>query len=153
MAMEAETSMARTNHPTKIQGRRNLWRLRLNRWRITAREWLLEDSANRGLGGPPNNWQTTGRLRGRSTIGDTAEYTARFLNDAHEVGIYVRYTDDAGDDGHWQGTYPTWLFRRVALWYLRRWAFGEWFGLRRWLYYRWLHRHVTKMMARRRVTR
>jgi len=117
-------------------------RYRLNQRRIAIREWLLEDGAGVGLGGPPNNWQSTGPLRGRSSIGDTAEYSARFLNGAHEVGVWVSYVDDTGDDGRWIATLPTWLFRRMALWYLWRWAYGEWFGLRRRLYYRWLHRHV-----------
>jgi hypothetical protein len=135
---------ANANHPTEMRGRHNRWWYRVNQWRITAREWLLEDSASKGLGGPPNGWQSTGPMRGRSTIGDTAEYTARFMNDAFEVGVYVRYTDDQGDEGHWIGTYPTWLFRRIAWWYLWRWAYGEWFGLRRTLYYRWLHRHVAR---------
>lgn len=39
-------------------------------------------------------------------------------------------------------------FRKLALWYLWRWTWGEWFGLRRWLFYRHLHWQVKKMNRR-----
>ena len=35
-------------------------------------------------------------------------------------------------------------FRKLALWYLWRWAWGEWFGLRRSLFYWDLHRRCKK---------
>lgn len=60
---------------------------------------------------------------------------------------------NVGDDGFmlWFGGEHEWNYslqrreaRRLAWWILIRWwAWGEWFGLRRWLYYKALHRHVS----------
>lgn len=126
------------------------WRYRLSERWTRLRAWLLEDSANKGLGGPPNNWQSVKAARRDNGIGQ-AEYGARFLDDASAVGVWVRYHDDPGDEGHWLCTMPRHVFRRFALWYLWRWVYGEWFGMRRRLYYHWLHRHVARMMVHRRA--
>lgn len=126
---------------------RYLWRERgrgWNFWRVTIREWLLEDGARQGLGGPPNNWQGSATYRdGRHG----AEWSARFLDDATDIGIAVKYPDDG--ESRWKVMIPPKVFRRLALWYLWRWAYGDWFGLRRLLYFRWLHRHVARMKAMR----
>jgi hypothetical protein len=128
------------------RGRRNRWRVRLSDWRVRLREWLLEDSSNKGLGGPPNNWQSI-TVRAGSHSGN-AEYGACFGDDASSIWISVRYPDEPGDGGRWLCDLRPVVFRRIALWYLWRWAYGEWFGLRRWLFYRWLHRHVARMQRR-----
>ena len=128
--------------PTEIRGRRNRARLWLNTRRIRLREWLLEDGATRGLGGPPNNWQMSPKARGEWGVPGGATYRGAFLNDAGEIGIAVEYP---GEESRWAAIIPANAFRRIALWYVARWACGEWFGLRRRLYYRWLHRHVARM--------
>lgn len=119
-------------------------RWRLNEWRVRLREWLLEDKAGQGLGGPPNNWQSL-QVRDTWRGRDGAEYSAHFGDDATSIMIWVRYPDEPADGGRWLCDLRTPIFRRLALWYLWRWAYGEWFGLRRWLFYRWLHRHVARM--------
>lgn len=123
--------------------RRLRWHLHSRR--VSLREWLLEDGATRGLGGPPNNWQSVDVADGR----DGAQYGARFGDDATSIMIWVRYPDDSSGEGRWLCDLRAPVFRRFALWYLWRWMYGEWFGLRRRLYYRWLHRHVARMRVRR----
>lgn len=63
-----------------------------------------------------------------------------FNNDAFDVAISTQHTDEikpqialcmAAED-----------FRKLALWYLWRWAWGEWFGVRRRLFYWHLKRQV-----------
>ena len=115
------------------------------------RQWILEDKANDGLGGPPNNWQSSPKYPscqwGMSTGHEY--FSLHFNNDAGEVWISTKFTDD--DKSQWVTAVACPDFRKLALWYLWRWAWGEWFGLRRKLYYRWLHRHVGKMLAARRT--
>ena len=101
----------------------------------TFRQWALEDKALQGLGGPPNNWQRSPEYPTRQHGMSTSHkwWAIRFDNDGFDVHILTQYDDGdrslclmmAGED-----------FRKLALWYLWRWAWGEWFGLRRWLYYR-----------------
>ncbi len=111
---------------------------RWHSWRARVRGWLLEDGATRGLGGPPNNWQMSGEYRGRwASQGES--YRGVFLDDAGSIGISVKWPD--GEES-WKVILPATVFRRLALWYLARWAYGEWFGLRRWLFYRDLRRRV-----------
>lgn len=69
-------------------------------------------------------------------------YVACLLNDAHEI---------------WFGYPRKWLlhmsrrdFHKVIRWYLWRWARGEWFGIRRKLFYVLLHRRVNASMNRSR---
>lgn len=120
------------------------WRGR-REWRTNLREWLLEDGAIQGLGGPPNNWQASGKYAVRP---GEAEYTARFLDDAFSIGVAAYWPEDGGES-RWALILPAPVFRRLALWYLWRWTYGEWFGVRRWLFYRWLRRHVARMQQRR----
>lgn len=141
--------MGKSNVPAAYAGSwHQRFRWHLHSKRVPLREWLLEDSASKGLGGPPNNWQSVAAREMDNGIGH-AEYGARFGDDATTVMLHVRYTDDPGDQGRWLAAIPVVVFRRFALWYLWRWAYGEWFGLRRRLFYRWLHRHVARMQARR----
>lgn len=122
------------------------WRWHFREWRYRVRTWLLEDGTN---GGPPNNWSSSGEMRscGWGMVGDSV-HQIRFGNDASELWISRKY-DGHGEDWHWVGTYPTKDFHRIARWVLWRWAWGEWFGLRRWIYFKWLHRHVARMLAKR----
>jgi len=55
-----------------------------------------------------------------------------FFDEAFLVRITVADRDLAP---HWFLELPAEGFRWLALWYLWRWAWGEWFGLRRRLYY------------------
>ncbi len=106
-------------------------------------EWVLGDVST-GTGGPPNDFahspQFPTRQHGMSTGHEW--YSARFDNDGFDLYILTQYSDDersrivlsiAAED-----------FRRLALWYLWRWAWGEWFGLRRRLFYWRLMRRVQR---------
>lgn len=112
------------------------------RW-SAAIDRLLGDVST-GTGGPPNDWARSPKYpssrHGMST-GHTW-FAARFDNDGFDLSIDTKYDDDkrsrivlcmAAVD-----------FRRIALWYLWRWGWGEWFGLRRWLFYKRLHRKVSR---------
>lgn len=108
---------------------------------------LLEDGHDVGLGGPPNGWHSLHVIREQGFDKHGHPYLWRngltFLNDSFEIGISV-FEEECGQvtADRWMATLPVWVFRRMALWYLWRWAWGEWFGLRRWLFYRWLHHKV-----------
>lgn len=128
--------------PSELRGRRDRLRWWLATRRVRVREWLLEDGATRGLGGPPNNWQMSPKVRGAWGVPGGAIYRGVFLNDAGEIGISIDYP---GEGERWAAMVPANAFRAIALWYVWRFAYGEWFGMRRRLYYRWLHWHVGKM--------
>jgi hypothetical protein len=57
-----------------------------------------------------------------------------------------------GNDGFelWVGTPDKWYWHtnrqgaRELWWFILRWRLGEWFGLRRWFWYRLLHRRVER---------
>jgi len=106
--------------------------------------WLLESKANLGLGGPPNNWQHSpdfiSRQHGMSTGIKT--FSLSFTNDAFDVGMWVKFIDD--DNGEWAFIMAAEDFRKIAIWYLWRWIVGEWFGLRRKLFYWKLKRDLKK---------
>lgn len=70
------------------------------------------------------------------TSKDGCERVFVFLNDGFEVGF--------GYPHEWQVILRREDFHKVARWYVRQWAFGEWFGLRRVLWYRLLHRRVDR---------
>jgi hypothetical protein len=130
---------------------RSRWRFRIEQWRRRIVPWLLEDQADQGLGGPPNNWRSTGPIiieqgekYGRP---HRSEVYARFGNDAHEIMIGQSWIDGDHREDTWYASVPAPAFRRIALWYLWRWAWGEWFGLRRRLFYWHLFRKVAKLQA------
>ena len=62
------------------------------------------------------------------------EYVASFLNDSFEIGL--------GYPDKWHCIIRREAFHKLIFWYLRLWAFSEWFGLRRWIWYKLLHRSV-----------
>ncbi len=108
-------------------------------WKLHAvLHWLLEDRYHGGLGGPPNMHRMSSKLEGRD-----ASYRGGFLNDAHEFWIEREYH---GEQARWAFFCDARVFRRLALFYLWRWAWGEWFGLRRRLYYIYLHWEVRRML-------
>lgn len=101
-------------------------------------------------GGPPNDWEHSGYIPAPRMSGEREKvyYSASFEDDAFVIGINERY--DYFQQGEWNRN-DRWkllidanIFRRMALWYLWRWTYGEWFGLRRWLFYKWLHWHVSR---------
>lgn len=108
-------------------------------WKVHAvLHWLLEDRYTSGLGGPPNMHRQTKDIPGRD-----ATYRGAFNNDAHEFWIEHEYP---GEQARWAFSCPSGVFRRLALYYLWRWAWGEWFGLRRRLYYIYLHWEVRRVL-------
>jgi hypothetical protein len=71
-------------------------------------------------------------------------YQIYFTNDAHDLMIATHYSDDT--EYRNMVAIPAEDFRKLALWYLWRWAWGEWFGLRRWLFY-WNLRRFARAMG------
>lgn len=64
------------------------------------------------------------------------QYVFCFLNDAFEIGI--------GWPNKWHGLYRREVINRFIRWYLWQWAWAEWFGLRRRIWYWLLNRRVQK---------
>jgi len=79
----------------------------------------------------PLDWRT---LAWRSK--DGCDRVLVFLNDGFEIGI--------GYPHEWQVILSRKDFDMMIRWYLRQWAVGEWFGLRRALWYRLLNRRVER---------
>jgi hypothetical protein len=120
---------------------------RWKRWPSRLRRWLLSATPDDGAGMPPNAVRSItilvseGERHGRT---QTHEVYAYFLNDAFDIWIGETYTDGDAKNESWKFDCRTETFRKMALWYLWRWAWGEWFGLRRKLFYWDLHRRVSK---------
>lgn len=111
------------------------------------RQWAIEDRATGGLGGPPNKWAASPRYPSRQHGMSSGHewYKLAFGNDAFDVHLITKYTDDKESEIRLMIAAED--FRKLAIWYLYRWAWGEWFGLRRKLFYWWLNRHVAKVRA------
>lgn len=120
------------------------------------RRWALEDRYLDDWGGPPNNQRGISIVThddvhedsvGRPGRAYRYKHTVygRFLNDAFEFWIGETYEEGNFVDDRWKWHCKTEVFRKLALWYLWRWAWGEWFGLRRKLFYWFLHRDVVRM--------
>lgn len=121
--------------------------------RITFRErkarflsWLLEDRALEGLGGAPNGFRYSRKFtsRGHGSSNSVENFGMHFGNDAFDVMIYRKFR---GEKSRWALFIAAEDFRKLALWYLWRWAWGEWFGLRRHLFYWNLNREIQKQKA------
>lgn len=119
--------------------------MNISRWLHNKRYWfwgwLLEDRATEGLGGPPNMHRHSPRFTSRQhgMSNGIKEFSLSFDNDAFDVGVWTENTDEAGQ---WTFMIAAEDFRKLALWYLWRWMWGEWFGLRRVLFYKRLHAEV-----------
>lgn len=61
-----------------------------------------------------------------------------FVEDAHQIGLFT------GEGNTWDVIMTRTAFHKIMRWYLRQWIFGEWFGLRRWLWYKILHRRCSR---------
>lgn len=148
MNKKLKIKLKRIYHQYKSYGVRIMIRNRIG----YIRRWLIEDKANVGLGGPPNNWSGSPEIVVQDgTKSDPTYrygYSVHFNNDAHEIWINVFETERGENHSHWAFYCSAASFRKMAFWYLWRWAWGEWFGLRRWLFYKWLFRHVQKMQER-----
>jgi hypothetical protein len=122
---------------------RRTWRTTLAETRRRIRRFVLEDRVTDHLGGPPNNFHSTGYIMEHRMVNEgklhTHEVIAHFNADASQVLVGDRFTAKGMTEKHveesWRWFVSTATFRRLALWYLWRWAWGEWFGLRRRLYY------------------
>ena len=101
-------------------------------------------------GSAPNDWARSPHFKSRQrSMSAGHEWNAIwFTNDAHDVDIYCKYTDS-----------PDWVrllmlssedFRKLAIWYLWRWAWGEWFGLRRKAFY-WRNRRIVTPYLKRKA--
>ncbi len=99
---------------------------------------FLDDNGP-GLDGPPSNWRH-GTVRDPRGIRDLHLHTD---NDAFGLdGTWV-YDDDPrkGRDARVSFSMSRGEAHRLAWWIVRWWA-AEWFGLRRWLYYWALRKHL-----------
>lgn len=112
------------------------WRNTITAWRVR----LLEDPDS----GPPNNWQFSPKYPSNQYGMSTGHvwWSIRFANDAGDVHISTKFTDE--DRSRYALMISAGDFRRLALWYLWRWAWGEWFGLRRKCFYGDLRRRMNK---------
>lgn len=92
---------------------------------------LLEDRV-------PNDGQSSPEYPTRAHGMSTGHlwYSMRFGNDAFDVWISTQYSDEK--KSKYTCVMAAEDFRKLALWYLWRWVVGEWFGLRRWLFYKFL---------------
>ncbi|MBP9839983.1 MAG: hypothetical protein KBC44_03355 [Candidatus Pacebacteria bacterium] len=70
---------------------------------------------------------------------DGCEYVVVFEEDSSALGF--GYPDE------WKLFIDRKNFHKVVRWYLKQWAWGDWFGVRRWLWYKLLHRKVERTIA------
>lgn len=112
--------------------------------------WLLEDRATHGLGGAPNGHRISPRYpsRGHGMSNGIKAFGLSFGNDAFDVHVWRQFDDQK--QSHYALMIAAEDFRKLALWYLWRWAWGEWFGLRRRLFYWYLNLQVERMQRRTR---
>lgn len=61
---------------------------------------------------------------------------ASFVEDGFDIGI--------GSMDRWYILLERSALHKIILWYLWRWAWGEWFGLRRYLFYKFLKRRIER---------
>ena len=133
-----------TDNTAKRATRRDLMTYR---WR-KALDRVLGDVST-GTGGPPNDFAHSPRYPSRQHGMSTGHtwYSARFDNDGFDLYISTQYSDN--DESRLVAAMAAEDFRRIALWYLWRWAWGEWFGLRRRLFYWHLLRRVASYKKKR----
>lgn len=93
----------------------------------------------------PNDWARSGWFNER-LFG--IEYSLSFTNDAFELNFNWR---DSGEPetARVRMQMRCRVFRQLAIWYFYRWAVFEWCGLRRWLYFRYIHWKVEQYSIRR----
>lgn len=98
---------------------------------VVAYDWVGDGNND----APPLSNDTLKLPIGESKDSNDA-HVISLLNDAHEV---------------WFGFPDKWLFfvsrkdfHRIVRWYVKRYIFGEWLGMRRMLYYKLLSRRVPK---------
>lgn len=93
---------------------------------LLSTEWCGNDS-------PPLRYKklTYGRKWGGESI-------VSFENDSGELGF--------GYPDKWKMFIDRKDFHIIVRWYLKQWSWGEWFGLRRWIWYKLLHRRVEATM-------
>lgn len=83
----------------------------------------------------PNDGQHSPQYKSRGHGMSTGHlwYSMRFGNDAYDLWVSTQYSDEEKEKYFFVMAAED--FRNLALWYLYRWAVGEWFGLKRWLFY------------------
>jgi hypothetical protein len=97
-------------------------------WERRLMHLVAENSC--GNDGVPLDWRTL------HVDDQGCERVFAFLNDSFEIGI--------GWPDRWHCIIRREAIHKFIWWYLRQWIFGEWLGLRRWIYYRLLHRSVER---------
>lgn len=122
------------------------FRDRMRERRQNFMEWLLTDRTVGG-GSVPNSWSSL-KVEPKNTNWDGAtRYSMRFVDDAFGIMAWKGYPDNEPDEDMICVNVRADVFRRMAAWYLWRWATGEWFGLRRYFYYKRLRRRMAKYHA------
>ena len=101
--------------------------------RFSFEDWFYRLISDHTVGGDavPLSWSSKHFIGNRS--GDL-EYVLAFLDDSFSVGI--------GYPTSWNCILDRKIFHKMIIWYLWKWSFSEWFGLRRWVWYKLLHRRV-----------
>jgi len=89
---------------------------------------MLGDHTCGGWGDVPLSWASMD-VKSRD-----CEYVIAFKNDAFEIGL--------GYPDRWRIFMPRNVFLRFSLWYLWKWGWSEWFGIRRKLWYWLLAGHI-----------
>jgi hypothetical protein len=101
---------------------------------------ILDDAPD-GLSGPPSNWRS-GDVRGAESGHPCRTIRLHTDNDAFALDGYLVYDDEPpGTDHRVAFSFSRSEAHRLAWWIVRWWA-AEWFGLRRWLYYWALTKHL-----------
>lgn len=95
--------------------------------------------------GVPTDWQSMS-----CALDENTAYTALIENDAFEV-LIGRVDDDRHGSRHSENVciLRREFVLRLSIWYMRQWILGEWFGLRRKLFYWWLHRNLERWESSR----
>jgi hypothetical protein len=106
------------------------WELLRMKWRHRFSLFHLLAEKDCGNDGPPLNHRSI-------SVNDGGfERVFCILNDSFEIGI--------GWPAHWDTTVERKAIHKFIWWYLRLWIFSDWFGLRRWAWYKLLRRRVEK---------
>lgn len=69
-------------------------------------------------------------------VNNHCDHVVMFSNDAFELGF--GYPDE------WHMFIRRESFHKIIRWYLKQWIVSEWCGIRRWAWYKLLHRRVVR---------
>jgi len=94
---------------------------------IKFANWLFKSPA--GYIDPPNKWESL-RLYWFEEEPEEGYQVISFTNDGWQIGL--------GYEFKWCMMIDRSSWNKMIRWYIWRWIRGEWFGLKRWLFYRYI---------------